>query len=332
MLLTADVGGTKTALAVLRGPGEARSPVASGTLRSAEWKDLVSLVRSFLGEHGLAVERAAFGVPGPVVAGSARLTNLPWEVSAERLRQELGLAAVTVVNDLQAIAQAVPELRESETESVREGRPVAHGTIGVVAPGTGLGEAFLTWDGRRYHAFPSEGGHTDFAPATELQQELLRHLAKRLSHVSYERVCSGSAVPGLYEFLRDSGRAEEPPWLAERLREAEDRTAVIFEEGRREDGAALCQRTVDLFAEILGAEVGNLALSVFALGGIYLAGGIPPRILPRLRGDLFQDAVVHKGRLTDSELMQRLSVRVVTGKDLAVLGLAQLADGRVPGD
>jgi glucokinase len=332
MLLTADIGGTKTALAVLRDPGEARSPVANGTFRSADWDDLVTLVRAFLDEHALAVERAAFGVPGPVVAGSARLTNLPWEVSAERLRNELGLAAVTVVNDLQAIAQAVPELRESEMESVRDGRPVAHGTIGVVGPGTGLGEAFLTWDGRRYHAFPSEGGHTDFAPANELQQDLLRHLAERLPHVSYERVCSGSAVPGLYEFLRDSGRVEEPPWLAERLSQAEDRTAAIFEQGAREDGADICRRTLDLFVEILGAEVGNLALSVYALGGICLAGGIPPRILPRLRGDLFRDAVVHKGRLSDSELMRRLSVRVVTGKNPAFVGLARLAAGFGPHD
>jgi glucokinase len=325
MLLTADVGATKTALAAMGDPAEARSPVAEATYPTAEWDDLVSLVRSFLQEHGLEVDRAAFGVPGPVLAGRARLTNLPWEVSAERLRKELGLAAVTVVNDLQGIAQAVPELREDEVETVREGRAVEHGTIGVVAPGTGLGEAFLTWDGRRYRAYPSEGGHTDFAPANELQRELLRHVSERLSHVSYERVCSGSAVPRLYEFLRDTGRAEEPPGLAERLREAEDETATIFEEGAQEPGCAICRQTMDLFVEILGAEVGNLALSVFAVGGIYLAGGIPPRILSRLREDLFLDAVVHKGRLSESELMTRLAVRVVTGEELAHVGLAQVA-------
>jgi glucokinase len=331
MLLTADVGATKTAVAALRDPADARSPAASAIYASSDWDDIVPLVRRFLDENEIEVDRAAFGVPGPVVAGHARLTNLPWEIGTKRLRRELGLKAVAVVNDLQGIAQALPELREDEAATVRAGAPVERGAIGVVAPGTGLGEAFLTWDGGRYRAHPSEGGHTDFAPAGELQRDLLRHVGRTLSHVSYERVCSGSAVPRLYAFLRDTGRAGEPPELARRLREADDETAAIFEEAER-DGGGLCGQAVDLFVEILGAEVGNLALSVFATGGIWLAGGIPPRIVPRLREDRFADAVLHKGRLTGSALMEQLEVRVATAPSLARIGLARIAADFGEGD
>jgi glucokinase len=325
MLLTVDVGATKTAVAVLRDPADARAPVASAVYPSSDWDDVVPLVRGFLDENDVAVDRAAFGVPGPVVAGHARLTNLPWAIGTRRLREELGLASVAVVNDLQGMAQAIPELREDEVETVRPADAVEHGVIGVVAPGTGLGEAFLTWDGERYRAHPSEGGHTDFAPANALQRDLLRYVRQDLSHVSYERVCSGSAIPRLYAFLRDTGRARESPELARRLQESEDETATIFEEAEREEGPDLCRQTVDLFVEILGAEIGNLALSVFATGGMCLAGGIPPRILPRLREDRFVDAVLHKGRLTDSELMERLVVRVATINSPARIGLARIA-------
>jgi glucokinase len=325
MLLTVDVGATKTALAAIAEPDGARRPEASARLASAQWDDLVPLVRSFLHAHGLRVQRAAVGVPGPVVAGEARLTNLPWRVSERRLREELELDSVVLVNDLQAIAQAMPDLRPGlDLAPVRSGAPEPHGTIAVVAPGTGLGEAFLTWDAGRYRAHPSEGGHTDFAPANELQRELLEHLARRHGHVSYERVASGKAVPELYEFLRDTGRGGEPPEVAARLRAADDRTAAIFEEAARGESGA-CRLAVELFVEVLGAEVGNVALTVFAIGGVYLAGGIPRRIVPLLREPRFLDAVRRKGRLGSSELMERLAIHVVTEKQAAAIGLARIA-------
>jgi glucokinase len=326
-VLTVDVGATKTALAVFAGPEAARQPEASARVASADWDDLVPLVRSFLDENGLRVEQAAVGVPGPVTAGEARLTNLPWCVSERRLGEELGIDSVALVNDVEAIAQGIPGLRPGQDlATVRSGVPEPCGTIGVVAPGTGLGEAFLTWDGGGYRAHPSEGGHTDFAPANDLQRELLEQLTRRHGHVSYERVASGSAVPDLYEFLLDSGRGNEPPERAERLRAADDRTAAIFEEAAHGDGA--CRLAVELFVEVLGAEVGNVALTLYATGGVYLAGGIPRRIVPLLRGPRFLDAVRDKGRLASSELLERLAIHVVTQKRTAAIGLARVARRR----
>jgi glucokinase len=324
MLLTVDVGATKTALAAFATPEAARHPEANARVATNEWDDLVPLVRSFVDEHGLRVERAAVGVPGPVIAGEARLTNLPWHVSARRLRDELDIESVALVNDLEAIAQGIPALRPAQDlATVRRGAPEPRGTIGVVAPGTGLGEAFLTWDEGGYRAHPSEGGHTDFAPANEMQQELLEHLARRHGHVSYERVASGSAVPELYEFVLDTGRGDEPPELAARLRATGDRTAAIFEEAAHGEGA--CSLAVELFVDALAAEVGNVALTLFATGGVYLAGGIPRRIVPLLRTQRFLDAVRDKGRLASSELMERLAIHVVTEKRTAAIGLARVA-------
>jgi glucokinase len=329
MLLTADVGATKTALAAVSDPDNPRgSVVATETYRTRDWDGLVPLVQAFLDAHGLDVDQAAVGLPGPVVAGTSHLTNLSWEVSEERLKEGLGLEAVTVLNDLEATAQAVPWLREQGLETIREGHPVEHGTIGVVAPGTGLGEAFLTWDGTRYRSYPSEGGHRDFAPRNAVQRDLLEYLSERLPHVSYERVCSGSAVPHLYAFLRDTGRGRESRPFAERLRAADDPTALIFEAGRQDDRCPLCRQTVDLFVEILGAQVGNLALTLFSTGGVYLAGGIPPRIVGRLREPDFLQAVIDKGRMAESELVERLAVHVVTEDRVALVGLAHAATRR----
>jgi glucokinase len=225
------------------------------------------------------------------------------------------------LNDLEAIAEAIPILQAVDLETLREGNPAPEGTIAIIAPGTGLGEAFLTWEETRYRAHPSEGGHTNFGPRNEQELDLLRYLLQRFHNVSYERVCSGSGVPNIYAYLRDSGHAEEPPWLAEQLAEAQDPTPVIFDAAKDESRSCeLCRATRDMFVSILGAEAGNLVLKVMATGGLYLGGGIPPRILPYLTTGRFMDAFLSKGRL--SNILDDVPVHVILNLNAGLLGAA----------
>lgn len=207
MLLAGDIGGTKTNLAVYSLDGPIETPLAEKTFPSGRYPNLESLVRDFLSEVNLEVDKASFGVAGPVVGGRVTTTNLPWEIEEGHLRRVLNLSAVYLMNDLEAKAQAIPLLKKRDLHILNQGRPVKGGTIALIAPGTGLGEAFLTWDGSRYRAHPSEGGHVGFAPASRLEAELLQYLRDRhqFDHVSYERVCSGLGIPTIYAFFKDRG-------------------------------------------------------------------------------------------------------------------------------
>ena len=226
-----------------------------------------------------------------------------------------------MINDVEAIASFVPFLRTEDIITLREGMPVRHGVKAVIAPGTGLGEAWLAWDGKQYRAFPSEGGHADFAPATELENDLLAYLRGLHGHASYERVCSGIGIVNIYNFLKKSGVAAEPAWLAQRLSREADPVPVIVEKALdRETPCDICVRTLGLFASILGAEAGNMALKILATGGIYLGGGIPPRILPFLENALFMEAFLRKGRMRD--LVAGIPVHVITNPKTALLGAA----------
>jgi glucokinase len=320
-LLAGDIGGTKTSLAVYATQAGPRAPLAEATFPSADYPSLETLVREFLSQIDLQVERASLGVAGPVVGGQATITNLPWVIDEQRLQDALDLAPVRLLNDLQAIANGVPFLEPTDLHTLNEGQPAHGGAIAVIAPGTGLGEAFLTWDGARYRPHPSEGGHADFAPNTPLEVDLLRYLLDRFDHVSYERVCSGLGVPNIYAFLKDSGYAAEPAWLAERLAAAEDPTPVIVNaalDGERP--CELCAATLDTYVSILAAEAGNLALDVLATGGVYLGGGIPPRILPALEEGRFMESFTRKGRM--SKLLARVPVHVILNPKVALLGVA----------
>ena len=281
MLLAGDIGGTKTNLAVYSPGATLGAPLVEKTFLSPRYPNLESLVREFLSQVDLEVDRAAFGVAGPVVGGRVTTTNLPWEIDEAHLQQALNLSSVRLLNDLEAIAQSIPFLKRRDFRILNRGKPVSGGAMALIAPGTGLGEAFLTWDGSRYRAHASEGGHVDFAPTSPLEAELLHFLTARdrLEHVSYELICSGLGLPTIYAFLKDRGHAEEPVWLAEQLAAADDRTPVIVNaalgKGRT---CELCVDTLNIFVSILGAEAGNLALKVLATGGVYLGGGIPPPI------------------------------------------------------
>jgi glucokinase len=321
MLLAGDIGGTNTRLAIFSAENGPMDPLRVATFSSADHPSLESIVRKFLDAISLSVDHAVFGVAGPVVGDQVTTTNLPWKIDARALQSALSLQSVKLLNDLAAIAHAVPRLGPADLYRLNQGQQVAEGTIGVIAPGTGLGEAFLTWDGQRYRTHASEGGHVDFGPTNPLQSELLEFFRPRLDHVSYERVCSGLGIPNLFKFVTETGHAEKPAWLADRLAATSDPTPVIV-------GAALdpdrpcpaCVETLNLFVSILGAEAGNLTLKVMATGGIFLGGGIPPRILEPLKEPRFMEAFVNKGRFSD--LLTDVPVHVILNPKAALLGTA----------
>ncbi|MDD4340466.1 MAG: glucokinase [Syntrophales bacterium] len=317
MLLAGDIGGTKTHLGVFSPYGDPRKPLHAATLPSGRYPDPETMIREFLAEARLPVTSVCLGVAGPVREGAAEITNLPWRLSAGRLREVLGTPSVRIVNDVEAMAWAIPTLGPADLEVLSPGEPAEKGTLALIAPGTGLGEAFLTWNGFQYRVHPSEGGHADFAPAGEQQAALLAGLQAQFDHVDYETVCSGRGLRRLYEFLRDGGSGREQAWLTGALAEVGDPNPVIVA-AALERGDDLCRRTLDLFAAILAAEAGNLALKVMADGGVYLGGGIPRRILPVLRAPAFLAAFRRKGRMAGT--VARIPVTVIVYKRAALLG------------
>ncbi len=319
-LLAGDIGGTKTALAIFSSEDGPRTPLVEATFPSADYQSLEALVQKFLAQARRSVDRASFGVAGPVVGGRATVTNLPWVMDEAHLREALNLSSVRLLNDLDAIAHAVPLLQPSDVHTLQVGQPVPRGAIAVIAPGTGLGEAFLTWEGSGYRAHPSEGGHVDFAPSNSLELELLGFLQRRFEHVSYERVCSGRGLPNIYAYFKETGGAEEPAWLAQRLVAADDPTPVIIDAALGAVPCELCVTTLNTFVSILGAEAGNLALKVLSTGGVYLGGGIPPRILRTLENGRFLQAFRRKGRMGD--LLSRVPVHVILYPKVGLLGAA----------
>ena len=323
MLLAGDIGGTKTSLAIYSAEVGPRKALVEATLPSDRYPSLETLVIDFLTGVDLEPTRASFGVAGPVVDGQATITNLPWIMSETQLQADLGLppGGVRLLNDLAAIANAVPWLESDDLYTLNEGQADPGGAIAVIAPGTGLGEGFLIWDGSRYRAQASEGGHTDFAPTNPLEVDLLRYLLDRFGHVSYERVCSGQGFTNIYAFLKDSGYAEEPAWLAAQLAEADDPNPVIVGAALGgEKQCELCVATLETFVSILGTEAGNMALNLLATGGVYLGGGIPPRILPALEDVRFLEEFRDKGRMSD--LMARIPIYVILNPKVALLGAA----------
>ncbi len=322
MLLAGDIGGTKTNLAIFSPEKGLHSPLAEGTFPSRRYASLEAVVADFLQnlDHP-PLERAVFGVAGPVVQGRAEVTNLPWRLEETALRHALGVSVVYLLNDLQSIASAVPFLTASDVHTIHAGKAVPQTPLAVVAPGTGLGEAFLTWDGTHYRAHPSEGGHTSFAPVDDEQMEMLRFLRTRFNHISYERICSGIGIPNIYAFYKETDRYPEPAWLAEAMQNTEDKTPLIVQNAlSRPDECEICVKTVEMFVSVLGAEAGNLALKVLATAGIYLGGGIPPRLLNALSDGRFMHAFLDKGRF--GELLKPIPVHVILNPKVALMGAA----------
>lgn len=325
MLLAGDIGGTKTRLAVFASDGDFKQPLTQAIFQSAAYATLELLVQEFLTQHPYPIERACFGVAGPVIAGQATITNLPWELDEKRISAILSIPSVCLLNDLDAMATAIPFLDEKDIFTLNEGQPVQHGTLALIAAGTGLGEAFLMWNGSRYQAYPSEGGHADFAPRDERQMNILRYLRTQLDHVSYEQVCSGRGLPNVYHALKHTEPSlQEPTWLAEQLQNALDPTPIISNAALdHTTPCELCITTMATFASILAAEAGNLALKVLSTGGVYIGGGVPPRILSFLQAESFMQAFRQKGRL--STLLEAMPMHVILNSNVGLIGAARHA-------
>jgi glucokinase len=316
--LAGDIGGTKTTLAIIDPEAGPRVFLDKATFTSRDFHSLGEIVEQFLKVKNRKVTRASFGIAGPIVDGHVQATNLPWFIEEDKLSEQLRIP-VKLINDLTATAHAVPFLSGGDKLALNSGLDVKNGTLAVVAPGTGLGEAYLSWGGNRYRAYPSEGGHSDFAPTNPLQLRLLEFLSRRFEHVSYERVCSGSGLPNLYSFLKDEGAITEPAWLQDQIAKGLDPAPVITKAAL--DGTAdIAVATLDLFAAILGAEAGNLVLRVLANGGVYLGGGIPPRIAPILKKGPFLKSFLNKGRFSNH--LTSVPVYIILNPEAALIGAA----------
>jgi len=321
MILAGDIGGTNTRLAFADEKAGCRTLVAEATFSSCEHASLESVLRKFLSAHPIPITRAAFGIAGPVRHGRCDATNLPWVVDSHLVAREIGLERVGLINDLEANAYGVAALQREDFVLLNEGAVNAEGNAAIISAGTGLGQAVLYWDGRQHHPFATEGGHADFAPRNHLEMALLEYLMKQFQRVSYERVVSGPGLLNIYRFFRDTGRGEEPQWLAERMRQ-QDPSAVISQSALRGE-SELCAQALDLFVTLYGAEAGNLALKVMAMGGVYVGGGIAPKIVEKLKASAFLNAFTSKGRMRP--LLEAMPVRVILNQKTALLGAARFA-------
>jgi glucokinase len=320
VILAADIGGTNARVALFDAAALER-PVVEETYPSRADASLGAILRRFRARHAAPVEFACAGVAGPVRNERVEATNLPWVVDAADIAHCVGASRAWLINDLEANAYGLASLAPSDFVTLQEGAPDARGNACVVSAGTGLGEAGLYWDGSAHRPFSSEGGHANFGPRNDLEIELLRWLAARFGHVSWERVLSGPGLVNIYHFLRDSGRGEEPAWLAGEMR-AGDAAAVISRHALART-SELCVEALDLFVTLYGVEAGNTALEFLALGGVFLGGGVAPRNLEKLRDGSFLRGFLDKGRMRD--VVELMPVRVILNQMTALLGAARCA-------
>lgn len=321
--LAGDIGGTKTLLRLFEaGEGGSRT-LLERHFDSRSHAGLNRIVAEFLRDFpSVSLRGACFGVAGPVSGDQARVTNLPWLIEAGAIGSEFDIPLVRLINDFQAVAYGIDALERSDLAVLQAGEPAEHGVRAVIGAGTGLGEGFMVWQGDHYEAMPSEGSHADFAPVDALQMRLLDYLAACHGHVSYERLVSGPGLVSIYQFLRDGEKgAEESPELRLAMLEGDPAAAISRFALERRD--SLASAALDLFVNVYGAEAGNLALKVLARGGVYVAGGIAPKILEKLKDGVFMRAFAAKGRF--AALLSTIPVCVVLNPKVGLLGAAQVA-------
>ncbi|MGA2276342.1 MAG: glucokinase [Terracidiphilus sp.] len=323
MILAGDVGGTKVHLALYDFINGKLECSRDEIFAAKSYSGLEEIVKGFMGAHKITA--ACFGVPGPVRDGRLRLTNLPWTLDSRELCVSLGITHVFLINDLEANGYGVAELAPDQIYTLSEGDTSQIGNRALIAAGTGLGEALLIWNGRSHVPYPSEGGHADYAPRNEDEIDLLRFLKQKYNgRISQERVVSGPGLTNVYEFLREVRGIDEPAWLAERIASG-DPNAVITELALAAK-SEICEKALDIFVSAYGAEAGNLALKLLSVGGVYVGGGIAPRILEKLKDGTFLKAFTEKGRL--SQLLVNMPVRIILESRAALLGAAAYAEAR----
>src|SRR6202142_2214252 len=321
MILAGDIGGTNARLAYFQPQNGHLHLVSERVFPSREHSELGEIVSEFLDESDTRPEVACFGIAGPVLNGRVETSNLPWVIEQSRLAKQIHLPGTLLINDREASAWGIGALAASDLVPLNKVSGPAVGNQAVIAPGTGLGEAGLFWDGTRHHVFACEGGHTDFGPQDDLQIELVRYLKARFGHVSYERILSGPGLVNVYEFLRESGCGKESPELAAALKKGDPAAAIS--RAALDGTNSLAEKALDLWISVYGAEAANLALKAMATGGLFLAGGISPKVLAKLTGPLFMQSFVNKGRLRP--LLEAMPVHVVTNEKAGLLGAARCA-------
>ena len=327
MFIAGDIGGTKTLLALYVRTETGWVNQHEASFSSRQYPDFQSLLQAFMADLDGVPDTLCLGVAGPVIEGRSEVTNLSWTLAENELAEVTGIPRVKLLNDLQAMSLGLLRLPSDRFIELNPEALHRAGNQAVLAAGTGLGESILHWDGERYHALASEGGHTDFAPNDAVESGLLHYLGKRYSHVSYERILSGAGLVNLYEYLKDTDFAPQSLVMKERLAATDDRAREISQAGL-EEGDALSREALRLFARIYGAEAGNLALKCFATGGVMLGGGIAPKILPVLTSGAFMESFCAKGRFAD--FMRSIPVRVALDSSTGLLGAASWAELHSP--
>jgi len=320
-ILVGDIGGTNTRLAILEIVKGHFNFLAEETFPSREEPSLESALRKFLANPLHPITRACLGVAGPVLDGRCEATNLPWVIDSKQIALQLNLPQVGLINDWEAGAYGIAALEAKDFEVLNPGIHDAQGNRAIISAGTGLGEVGLFWDDREHRPFASEGGHADFAPRNHVEMDLLDYLLKRHARVSVERLVSGPGLFNIYQFLKDTGRGEEPPWLVDQMRQKDP--PIVITENALAGKSSLCTQALDLFISLYGAEAGNLALKIMATGGVYLGGGIAPKIISKLRDPVFMNAFTAKGRMRP--VLQAIPVRVILNPKVALLGAARCA-------
>ncbi|MFA7346276.1 MAG: glucokinase [Desulfurivibrionaceae bacterium] len=319
--LAGDLGGTKTLLALYATIGQGYELIREQRFANSGYDDFSGIISDFLRGSEQRPRMAAFGVAGPVGGGKVRMTNLGWLIDKEGLREQFRFSEVLLLNDLVAVAESVSILQPEDLVVVNGGTPVPQGSMAVLAPGTGLGEAYLCWNGTGYSACPSEGGHVDFAPTSEMEEGLLSFLRAEHGHVSYELVCSGKGIPNIYRYLTQGAGMQVPQELQEALDAVPDITPVLMAQALEKEGE-VARLAMEIFFSVLAAEAGNMALKFLATGGLYLGGGMLPRLLPAFDSKRFMERFTAKGRMAG--ILSAIPVKIIT-TDRAALNGAALA-------
>jgi glucokinase len=320
MILAGEIGASHIRLGAFDTEGHLLRIVVEKGYETDAHSGLAEILAQFVRSEGIPVHQACFGVAGPVRYGRSKISNLPWVIDSRELAQQLKLNSVGLLNDLEAYAYGVDALESKDFVTLSEGAEDAEGNRAVISARTGLGMAGLYWDGHRHHPFASEGGHADFAPRDEIQTELLAYLQKKFGRISCERVLSGPGIRNIYEFLRDSHKADEPNWLREQVNAAHDPAAAITELAL-ENKAAICEHALAIFISVFGAETGNCALRYMTTGGIFIGGAIATKLADKMKEPLFMQAFLDKGRM--ETLLKDMPVKIILNDDCGLVGAAR---------